>query len=660
MGQQNRAPKIGYIPVDSVQGLTLKQKQKVARFILNPMYCQVNFVDLGDMVPDGLNQGITIPKPIYQSDCYGVYGPEISSDPSGGVGIDTTGRNPKCINYDIPHDSDTSIIYRTNYIPDTIGVNYILEEIEFIDSENYHYYATVDTCSNVNDHGYLFFRKQNGKQFGLFTYNNEYFRLVDLGDEVNVLVKMNKEDDCVLCGVGLNESNIDGFKDQAALSRSSASGCTVNIMANYTTAAEENGEPIQWAILAVDVLNQAMKNSELNLGYRYVGSMKLDAIEGDKLWEEFVEDVLVSQEHMDLRDSVGADLTLLYTRGAFFVNQGNTFIQSAGFAGRGSIAQIDIDAPYEFIECHEIAHLHGCLHYNGDPDQDITIGGNNGRIQFRESSRANVINIWFDGKPPYRTIVNEEGADGGEFILHYSNKDVWWRQLKRTGKKSRHNAGALGENHCLLSEFREDPPRITLDITGPSSISNGDVNTWCIELDNCLNLVSLTCEISTDGVNFELVNLNDLCFTRETPFDQDIIIKVKVKCTDGDGNPTHIIHFMHVTNTDVEIICPKPDGQEFSGGANSEEDQVSIHSNFEFKVITNPTSKELNIQLLEKPVFTNYKLKIVNEFGRQLLMKEISNGTLSFSLPVEYLEKGLYYISIYNSDSMTTKKFVKL
>ncbi len=680
-------PIIGYIPIDSVQSLTFEQKQKVSRFILNPMYCHVNFVKVEEMYNSVQNHKLSFSKPVYQRDCFGYYDPIVGTgDDIGNEGEEIDyeeedGSSNNCKYLEIPSSPDTSILVHTNYLPAFENVEYTIYQTEYMDSDNYYYYGSLDTCQYSGNTGYVFFRKHEGKKFANFYFNHEYYRLVDIGNSINLLLKMNTDLQCAPCGAD-DVSEIDLLNSTPSkpneINRSSSGNCLVDVMALYTLLAQENGEPDQAARLGVDIMNKIVENSDLDLGYRYVGSKMIDLDEDmydvedntDGLtWQKAISTTEESSEFEDFRTTTGGDLTLLYTMGKNISRDGSTFLgPETGKNGVGSFALVRIDATFPFIVTHELGHLHGCQHYNGQLHEKIDIGlgiGNNGAVVFKEEYRSYALDWAFDSEPEFPTVMGAFIVGQSPHLPFFSNRKVRYRG-KKVGRKDRNNVTALQDQHCLLSEYSEAAPRVMkVDITGPFIIANGETNTWSVNFDHCENLVSILWEYSSDGVTYTpylTTGSTPSSMTLETPQNNsNLFIRVTVTCESDDGFTSIATSFFMAEHTDNPFGCKEENPFQENDSETTHRSVFQELNKFDVNIIGNPVTDKLELVFVNGDSSIPYSISITSELGEKVFTTQkvrfIENRAI---ISVAPLKKGLYFVTIKNSDSQSTKSFVKL
>lgn len=81
---------------------------------------------------------------------------------------------------------------------------------------------------------------------------------------------------------------------------------------------------------------------------------------------------------------------------------------------------------------------------------------------------------------------------------------------------------------------------------------------------------------------------------------------------------------------------------------------------FVYDIIQNPVQNKLKL-ILQAACATTLKVQVKDAAGRLLIIKNttITQGTSTYSLPVEWLSGGVYIISITNNRKIITKRFYK-
>ncbi len=78
-----------------------------------------------------------------------------------------------------------------------------------------------------------------------------------------------------------------------------------------------------------------------------------------------------------------------------------------------------------------------------------------------------------------------------------------------------------------------------------------------------------------------------------------------------------------------------------------------------FYAFPNPASTVINLSLTANQT-GNYQYELINELGQQLEKGNIDFGSSrNYSLNIESLQTGVYFIKVYNSSSNQTIKFIK-
>ncbi len=669
-GQQNRGPIIGYIPIDSIS-LSIEQKTKISYIAKNPVHCFVNFVSWGNIQEIQENGKFIMEIPDNQNQCRSTFntGPSGEGTISGGTTINYP--NSCSRNYDHLNSVDTTIA--DNLIPYSItkDIYWSLHSIEYESDSSYYYHAKIDTCATPEDFGSMYFRVKDGKKFGKVYYNDEYYKFYDLGNDVQIIIKMLKDKSCVPCDVGTIKENYFKNKTNEKIDRmmscTNLTGCTVDLMTFYTDKAEMAGFPIQTAWMFMDELQEGLNNSKLDLGFNMLDIRRLESVDEQGLSPGALHSLVSNNpEYMAALNEVGPDLSLIYVESDNFENlEGWANIAFAGIPGLASIFFTDITTTFDYVESHEMAHLFGCQHADGIFSGMVTTS--NQGFNFFDFSFAYIISKGIFSSLPtgnYQTVV-EHGPDLSDedykgIINYFSNPKARWRG-KKAGSSSANNSSVLETHHCCISEYKEPSDfEVTGYIDGPPWVQVGDSEEWCLDLQNCPNLVSVKWEYSLDGFTYlPLPSFNDQeCVTFNVTSPDHVFFRVNVQCESAIGTPSGTILFIRVenidhTNDDCDPEMPSP----IVAGNPSENESTET-----IKIIIegNPVGNQLTALIQSSNEFNVNNIKIFNSVG-DLMIKQnyYVKDIREFQLDVTRLAPGIYNLFIEFESIEKSIKFVK-
>ncbi|MDV7399623.1 hypothetical protein RZS08_49875, partial [Arthrospira platensis SPKY1] len=109
---------------------------------------------------------------------------------------------------------------------------------------------------------------------------------------------------------------------------------------------------------------------------------------------------------------------------------------------------------------------------------------------------------------------------------NYSNPDVKFKGKGTGVKNERNNAAQLSAMGCIIADYRDFTPPLSVTISGPSVGDNSSNYTWCVNIFNCPNPASIVWEYSLDGFDFYTIATNELCVIASLPFFSSLWMRV--------------------------------------------------------------------------------------------------------------------------------------
>ncbi len=302
--------------------------------------------------------------------------------------------------------------------------------------------------------GDVLFIKKNDKKYGTISYYDRKFKIKDAGENSDLSAKINyiiemapPELGHPQCGSG---GQIIGDPPQAGI----RSDAVIEVLFLYTEAADEAFDIDELITIGLANLETALNDSEIDIEHLEIKTAGVELYSGyadDDINSERILNLMRdSEEVASLRSCNNADLVVLFQRtNLVFVSEGNRPIGGLATAN----PETDSDRVYSVINAasaefnslllgHEIGHLLGCFHIDGDH------AFANG-YQWIEMQTEPTTFI------PRRTIM--DSFLGNEVVLRFSNPDANLNGIP-TGAEDKDNVRMIENTASAISEFSENLP----------------------------------------------------------------------------------------------------------------------------------------------------------------------------------------------------------
>jgi hypothetical protein len=478
---------------------------------------------------------------------------------------------------------------------------------------------------------------KEGRIFGHIAIENDAYEIHDLGDKMNVLVKINNEKftekECATKDLGnmketfQEKSNTETYQnksnDEMSTNSTTSHGLSdIRILVLFTpNAADAVPNISDMAELSVQQINTALANSSVdNLRVSLAGVQQLNFNETSDITSD-VKNLANNYTAQTHRNNFEADVVILFTNG----NYGSTFGIVADIGPINALAYGIVQANAaagRFTFAHEFAHLVGARHDN-DPNHPYAHGHN-----------------FLTGTSPFqitrRTILNTLPA-GESRILFFSNPDIRFENVP-TGTNERNNARQLREQGHTVADFRN----LTLRISGPRYGDNSGTYTWEALVSNYVNApYSYLWEYSYDQSRYSWFG-NTQSVTRQLPYDRDLYLRCTV--TDVNGRIATAHHFTSNNSGDDCIKCTMDEGESPS-----------------YVIYPNPSADIIHILFETGDENTPISLFLYDLTGSIKLSKQLSNleaGSHNHTIDVSDLRAGVYVLYLQTGSGVKTKRLM--
>jgi hypothetical protein len=517
------------------------------------------------------------------------------------------------------------------------------DELKYYDRTNFTYYGNLSSCTE--EIGLTHLIGSDGNIFGSINAGGNAYEIIDLGGEKNVLFRVDIKGDKRTCF----DTNSSGFKAPDIISETRAGNqCPVKILVLYTDKAAAIADPNQKARLGIDDLNKIMFNSFpkflpfidlMNpIKFELAGVVRVNDFETTNPITTL--NACYNSNFENLRTIYHADLVIVFTKGNYSVLSNGVNIPISGSSSLnnfgnplfGAYGLVEIDGAISgFTFAHEVAHNFGCKH-NGDTH--LNPFDAQGKLV-----NAVVGSTWFglfNKIKLVRTVVTVETIQNTEVIMHFSNPKVSFKKGETGEEGISNNAKQLTALGCFVSNYRLDPPALTLQITGPTSGKNFDPNTWCASVSNCTGTITYKWEASIDGYNYTTYANTAQCLTGSLPFQQDLYLRVTATCSDG----RKITDFIWVENKNkhcIHCIIQDPCGENTSSYISKSNDEVN------YTITPNPVNSTLEFDFYENDNCKS-KIEIIDMFGKVIntVSIETFKGNNKKNIDVSNITKGSF------------------
>ena len=474
-----------------------------------------------------------------------------------------------------------------------------------------------------------------------------YYEIFDFGGQKNIIFKVDtsymkqricKQDSIVSPPPQLVDKLRNIKNSNTNIQYRGGSSCDVRVLVLYTDAAEQVGNPGDAAYLAIDESNQIFENSDVNMTFSLAGVKKLEGFTESS--DMFITRNLLflNDDAKSLRDEYQADMVVLYTDCNSPDYWGLSFLNHWGDPEYAYVV-VDIDANSKrYTFTHELTHDFGCKHFGdnrGAPDFIKWAQGWSWRKGFLLWKKWHgTIHDTYDESTRHMNVSNPTVLDGKH----------------ATGTQYNNNALQLNNMACIVSDYRDYIPPMRVTISGPSKGNNSETYTWCIHVTGCDDISEIEWEYSYDGFNFYPLQSGGDCFTGHLPNGEDLILRVKVKCSDGQTSEDS-----HLTLNLDKKRCFKA----LEVATNTENIDIEKKS---IKISPNPVHNSLNLDYFVNNAGA-INIEIIDVFGKKVInLRKNYNvaGNYSESIDLNQLKRGFYTVRlILPSGASETKSIIK-
>lgn len=554
-------------------------------------------------------------------------------------------------------------------LPTGDSLNYFHgQQIEFDTIDEVTYYGVLRGPQNCIEPGYLQIYAGDNKVFGAVNIGGEEYQIHDLGENQNVLFKIDSslynKLECATNDTTHSADSIiigDNYVNLRTVNK-----CIVSVLILYTEAAAKVVQPTNRGKFLFHLLKLSSIRSDADVEFHLDGIAKLDDFvedfpDGTYTLDELRKSVRTTLDNLTndvkakhLRENVySSDLVILLTDGNWEIGRKGTpaYRKTYGIANLNNftdkdfafaIAEADID---NTTLAHEAFHLFGCKHNN-----DIRTNA-----PFVYESRGH--NMGKIGPNPLEKIT----------LMHVNTNDTW-RDFRLSNPDISVNGiptGVIGESEnekqasnraCPISDYFPLTIPVTSFISGPMHGNNSGAYTWCAEFENCTNLSHVIWSYSYNGFDYSYLTTqypgSSYCITKPMPYDKDIYFKINVVCYDNNMFE-YDESFIYVYNSDQNNCDPLPI-------LNEVDDSEQLSNNDIINVNPNPVSDFLNINVNLQEV-SSINLEVIDISGNVVseLMKNYKVQNLSTNINIAVYPAGIYFIVLQKDNKTYTKRFIK-
>lgn len=506
---------------------------------------------------------------------------------------------------------------------------------------------------------------KDGEIFGHITLDDRVFEIHSFEKGKNILIEFDKEQLSKHSCAYLDTIKIETKTVEKAVSVTTTRS-TVRVLVLYTDAANNAVANINnTASLAVTQMNDALSNSAVNsnLYMSLAGVERIAFTENRNDVEGDVANLSTNLTAQNLRNTHQADLVVLLTDGNYQLNYyGQLYdvygiVRNIGPSIAEAYAIVEADqATPKYVFAHETGHLFGGRHHN-DPTGTYEHG-----YHF-------LTGVW-----PFRkdrtTIMY---ANPGDYILHYSNPDVEYKN-KKTGTTSTNDvARKLRTEAYVVENFRPYTPPLSVYISGPTKGNNSGTYTWTANVSSGVSPYTYVWHYSLDGYNYTGTLGTSSSITAPLPLDNDLFLRVTVTSSDGQT----AVDYHTTINLDAgfgEPISPKdPLLKSVTDSTENTNKNIITTNNSESKLEGLSFENPLKISIFPNPItesstisyFVNSEaivsLNILDVNGR--IIKTLVNGKqdkgqYNINVNVQDLTSGTYICQLICDNKKITQKII--
>ncbi|MFT6338748.1 MAG: hypothetical protein ACJATI_005525 [Halioglobus sp.] len=541
-------------------------------------------------------------------------------------------------------------------LPDKVNPEkFVTKRSKYTSPTDYEFYGDLGPC-DIQRMGYVHIIAKDGNVYGQINLEDEIYDLQDLGNNRNVLFKIDQsiytESECVTD----HTPKVKSSSNKLNSTTRSGGGCDVRVLVLFTDAANQIGNPFNSANLFIEQTNQSICNSEADVTFTLAGVRELVGFNESNGGANGLVDITATRDALQtndnanqLRNQFEADMVVLLTDGDFFFvgSQifGVSFLMNWGDPSF-AYAVVEIDgAGGRFTFSHELAHDFGCKHNNDNRTAPAFVFDAQGH-NFSQGC------CW-PFRPTRGTVMNR--LDDGSRIMHFSNPDVKFKGKKTGVVDSRDNEDQITAEGCNISAYKTFTPPMNVTISGLTYGTPADgPYTWCVDVTSCDDVENIVWEYSVNGFDFyQVLNVNNLCWTGNIPQQNNLTFRVTVTCSDGETDTA----WFWVRNDDKVLCDPKVIGEDTPSTRRNGEGKVQ-----EISVFPNPTADIINIGFNSEDTksrmitIRNIEGLIVSKFT----LDQVILGNNKAKYDISNLTGGYYMLNINGGQDLKTKSFIKL
>jgi len=518
------------------------------------------------------------------------------------------------------------------------------------DADNYIWYGEIDTehASNCRE-GTIILVKKNGRYFGNFHIDDQYFKILYEGDE-SFLQKTTTAAEPIdwKCDVPEGDRSLISTDGENFTQREGVN-CPeqnlISVLFFYTTEALTSGgfdKIEQDAELGIAGLRVSTINSRLNqddVDFQLVGLVHHTNFQETAFMREDVQILAVDQFANQQRDLYEADVVVLITQGGNYDEDlaGTTRAVSHNKEDAFCIVKlISQENEHRRVIEHEILHTLNGAHDDKFPESIFNRG-----------------HVFKAGDWPFRmnrfTLMTNMTSKRRTRIHYFSNPSVQY-QGSATGTSRNNLTRYIRDTSAFIvaNHYPNTTAPFQVSLDGPWGACPCYSTRYYANVTCATPPVAIIWETSTDGTNWQYESSNEY-FDFVPPCNQQSLTSIRLTVTDAAGR--------------VEVRQKTVGATPGSSGCstNRTNDQAKIIAS----IAPNPVNDQ-SILTIQTKDFINKTLiiRIVDSNGNQVLEKEIlvtNYEEIAFLNKFRSQRIGTYYVNIYDGDmllnTLTVQKF---
>lgn len=486
--------------------------------------------------------------------------------------------------------------------------------------------------------GYAIFIIDGGTIFGHFYTEGEDYMLYNMPESrASVVVKQNKyHNQDKTCGNEVVDRAIDnelGIADADNTDNRrlmAIQNCEVRTLVYYTQEADDdNPNIVETTKCAIAETNQAFRNSGVTANDATIVTAsieKLAILPANWTGSSITQDIGYLRADsivLDRRNTLGADIVVCLVPNDYGNFLGYSASDTLDDPNAFSLVNEETALGNIYTFGHELGHLFGCHHHDGD------------HAYARGYS-------FIKGFTTYRTIM-KIGTFNFNRIQHFSNPDITFLG-KATGKSTRNNARRLRETGCILANHRTtNNPTLTASIQGPSNGYPLDYALFQSDVDGgAPGAYSYEWRTSTSGTPIGPTLSSSFNFATTIPNNPYSNLYVHLKVTSADGQIKNSVHTLYIESS----------GWGF---------RMLADNNEPSKLVVYPVPvQDKTMVSFEASTKGKGKILVYNSFGNLVKQNDFDyqEGLVQLKYDLNELKEGLYVIKVKMEDYLLTKKII--